>query len=117
MADNDPKLGFDQQFSEQSFWTKLRDYALSAGQSVVEKALALYYCALDADTPAWARATIYSALGYFILPLDVIPDTIPGAGFTDDLGVLAEAFALVASHLKASHLKASHLKASHLEKA
>ena len=29
------------------------------------------------------------ALGYFILPLDIIPDVILGLGFTDDLAALA----------------------------
>ena len=35
------------------------------------------------------RDRIYGALGYFISPIDVIPDFIPVVGFTDDIGVLA----------------------------
>lgn len=33
---------------------------------------------------------IYGTLGYFISPIDAIPDFIPG-GYTDDLGILAVA--------------------------
>ena len=34
------------------------------------------------------RAKIIGALGYFILPIDLIPDFIPVAGYTDDLAAL-----------------------------
>lgn len=42
---------------------------------------------------------IYGALGYFILPLDMIPDVIPGAGYTDDLGALAAAIGIVSMYV------------------
>lgn len=35
-------------------------------------------------------------MGYFISPLDVIPDIIPVAGYSDDLGVLVLAIGAVA---------------------
>ena len=59
----------------------------------------LYYAAQREDTPAWAKAVIYGALGYFILPLDAIPDVMPGIGYTDDLGVLGAAITTVASYI------------------
>ena len=34
------------------------------------------------------RAKILGALGYFLLPIDIIPDFIPLAGYTDDLAAL-----------------------------
>lgn len=34
------------------------------------------------------KALIVAALGYFILPLDLIPDFIPIAGYGDDAAVL-----------------------------
>ena len=40
------------------------------------------------------KAAIYSALGYFILPIDVIPDVTPVVGFSDDLAAIAMALAL-----------------------
>ena len=42
----------------------------------------------DPNTPAKYKAVIAGALGYFILPIDLIPDFIPIAGYTDDLAAL-----------------------------
>ena len=53
--------------------------------------------ALDKEVPGSARAMIGGALAYFILPIDLLPEAIPGAaGYLDDLvlgtAVLAQAF-------------------------
>ncbi len=70
---------------------------------MIEKALVLYYCLRDEDTPAWAKTVIIGSLGYFIVPLDLIPDFTPGVGYADDLGALASALAAVAAHVKDEH--------------
>lgn len=49
-------------------------------------ALTLYY-ALD-FMPIEKKAIVIGALGYFILPTDVIPDFVALLGFTDDATVL-----------------------------
>lgn len=90
---------FEDAFSEQGFWSKLKLYARSAGKEVVEKALLLYYAAQEEKAPAWAKATIAGALGYFIVPLDAIADLTPAVGYADDLGVLALAIAAVATYV------------------
>ncbi len=46
---------------------------------------------------------ILAAVGYFILPVDAIPDVIPGVGHTDDLGALALAVVAVLFHIKPEH--------------
>ena len=91
------------QYDETSFWRKVRRFAFAAGRSVVDKALVLYFCMRDPDTPKWAKAVILGALGYFILPLDAIPDLLPGIGFTDDMGVMAAALVTLAAHVKRQH--------------
>lgn len=91
--------GFSKNYSEDGFWSKVVKYAKTAGQEVIEKALWLYYAAQNSQTPAWAKATIYGALGYFILPIDAIPDVLPAAGYTDDLGVLAAAIGAVSIYI------------------
>ncbi|MDE2692055.1 MAG: YkvA family protein [Acidobacteriota bacterium] len=94
---------YSKEYSEESFWKKLGGFAVRAGKEVVEKALTLYYCLLDPDTPKRAKATIIGALGYFIAPFDAITDLIPVVGFSDDLGVLVLALAMVATHIKPEH--------------
>ncbi|NJR40616.1 MAG: DUF1232 domain-containing protein [Leptolyngbyaceae cyanobacterium CSU_1_4] len=83
------------QFSEQSFWQKLKDFAAEAGREVVEKALILFFAAQRPETPLWSKTVIYSALAYFILPTDAIPDFIPVSGYVDDLGTLMMALGAV----------------------
>jgi uncharacterized membrane protein YkvA (DUF1232 family) len=88
-------------YSEESFWKKLKNFAVSAGKEVVEKALTLYYTAQSPNVPAWAKTVVVGALTYFISPVDAIPDILVGVGFTDDLGVLLAAIATVSIYINA----------------
>lgn len=97
------KNKYSKDYSEPSFWEKVKNFAKTAGESVLEPALKLYYSAQDADTPAWAKTTVYGALGYFISPIDAIPDITPMIGYSDDLGVLALAVATISAHIKEEH--------------
>ncbi len=97
--DNLINQGYEQYYSQDSFWSKLRNFARTAGREVVEHALSLYYTVQAPDTPAWAKTVIYGVLGYFILPADAIPDLIPVVGFSDDLAALAAALAIVEVHV------------------
>ncbi len=90
---------YESEFSENNFWDKVVNFAKAAGKEVIEKALWLYYAAQNPNTPTWAKVTIYGALGYFISPLDAIPDITPFVGYSDDLGVLALAVATVATYI------------------
>ncbi len=95
----DPAHQFGKYYSQDGFWKKLLNFARTAGREVVEHALSLYYTAQEPDTPVWAKTVIYGVLGYFILPVDAIPDLIPAVGFSDDLGALMAALATVAAHV------------------
>lgn len=68
-----------------------------------EDALAAWCCARDPATPSRVRFVLMSALAYFVLPVDAIPDFIPLLGFTDDAAVIAAAIASVASEMKPEH--------------
>ncbi len=93
----------ERDYSEEGFWNKTTQYAKKAGEGTITQALKLYYAAKDPDTPTWAKTTIYGALGYFISPIDALPDFTPVLGYTDDLGVMAAAIGIVAVHIKEEH--------------
>ena len=87
---------YSKAYSESSLFNKIMKTAKKAGIKVIYAALLLFYTLQKPLTPAWAKGTIVGALGYFILPIDVIPDLVPVLGFTDDLGALAVAITAVA---------------------
>lgn len=91
------------EFSEESFWGKISKKVVKTCSAVAEKAVTMYYCMMDRDTPVWAKTRIAGALSYFVMPADLIPDTIPVAGYTDDAAILAMAFATVVMHIKPEH--------------
>ncbi|WP_291199604.1 YkvA family protein [Hyphomonas sp.] len=62
-----------------------------------------YYCARDPRTPVKAKAVLFAAVAYFVIPLDMLPDVIAGLGFTDDATVLATALGVVGAHVKERH--------------
>ena len=76
-------------YSEPDFWQKVGGMPRNAGRAVVEKAVTLYVILTDSETPMWARALVVGALGYFICPIDAIPDVIPVVGYADDVAVMA----------------------------
>lgn len=68
-----------------------------------ENALSLYYAAMDKATPAWSRRIALAALAYFVIPVDLIPDALVIAGYTDDATILAMAVAALAKHVTPEH--------------
>lgn len=88
-----------QYYSSESFWDKVTSCAAKAGREVLIKAFQLYYVLDKPGVPVWVKSAIYGAIGYFILPVDAIPDVLPVAGYTDDLGVLAGAIGIAAIHV------------------
>ena len=66
---------YEQAFSEQGFWSKLKSTpAWLDGKSSKGAAAVLR---LPGGKGPWAKATIAGALGYFIVPLDAIADITP----------------------------------------
>ena len=62
-----------------------------------------YYCAIDPETPMKVKMVLFAALGYFVLPVDAIPDVVTGLGFSDDATVLTTALGIVGVHINESH--------------
>lgn len=72
-----------------------------------EDLAAAYFCALDPLTPSRVKGVLLAALGYFVVPADIIPDFMLTLGFTDDAAVLAMAISIVGAHIKARHRRAA----------
>lgn len=75
----------DDIYVKKNIWKKIKKTASKV--PFVLNAVTLYFCALDGDTPTAAKVKAFSALAYFILPLDFIPDIGP-LGYTDDAAVI-----------------------------
>lgn len=86
-------------YDEHKFLSKLSSAARWAGAKVVYAALLLYYVLQNPNVPTKDKGKIWGALGYFILPTDLIFDFIPIAGYTDDLAALLYALHAVAKNL------------------
>jgi uncharacterized membrane protein YkvA (DUF1232 family) len=98
---NEPTSG--EEISSVTFWRKLRGMVMVAGHKTLFSSLVLFNCLKDRDTPAWARGVIVGALGYLILPTDLIPDMLPGAGYGDDWSTIVVALGTVAAYIKETH--------------
>ena len=94
---------YESAYNEASFWKKVLRVGRKVGLRIVEKALILYYTMKDDDTPKWAKTVIMGALGYFLSPIDFIPDLTPILGYSDDWVVLIAAISAVTLHIKDEH--------------
>lgn len=83
---------YQENYSEPKLWDKLKKYALKLGENTTYYILILYYVLQSPDVSGSNKALIIGALGYFILPIDLIPDVIPVLGFTDDVAALTLAY-------------------------
>ena len=50
-------------------------------------------------TPLKDKAIVIGALGYFICPIDLIPDIMIGTGFLDDASILMYALTTISSSI------------------
>ncbi len=79
---------YEKEYSESELWEKIGEVAKMAGLRVIYYVLLLYY-SLQSDTVTLKeKALIIGALGYFILPVDLVPDFIIGLGYGDDAAAL-----------------------------
>ncbi|MCD8268852.1 MAG: DUF1232 domain-containing protein [Parabacteroides sp.] len=83
-------------YSDNRFWKKIERVAKKVGATVLLPVFTLYYMLQDNSVSLQHKAYIVGALGYFILPIDLIPDGIlPVIGFTDDIAVMTLVLRLV----------------------
>lgn len=98
-----PQLSAAHWYSAPALWRTLKKVAVKTSRQTLLSALILFYCLKDRETPAWARGVIVGALGYLILPADLIPDVLPAVGYSDDWGAIVVALGTVAAYIKDEH--------------
>tara|TARA_Y100001968_G_scaffold281057_1_gene278070 strand:+ start:687 stop:1052 length:366 start_codon:yes stop_codon:yes gene_type:complete len=77
----------------------LKKILLKAGRALAQPALEAFEIMTDAATPSQVRISMIGALTYLIVPLDLMPDFIPAAGFSDDLVALTAVISLWRNYL------------------
>ena len=110
------KQNYENFYNENAFWSKIKNFGKNSGKTLLEKVLILYFVLLDKKTPLADKSIILGALGYFILPVDAIPDFLALAGYTDDLGVIIAASKKISKNIKEEHKSSAKEKASILFK-
>ena len=79
---------YESLFDENKFWDKVKGIAKKTGETVLRPVLTLYYILVGDNVNIKNKAYIIGALGYFILPIDIIPDFLTVVGYTDDLAII-----------------------------
>ena len=62
------------EFSPEKLWEKIKGHAKKVGCEGIRSALRLFYALDNPSMPLKTKMVIYGALGYFISPIDVIPE-------------------------------------------
>ena len=84
-------------FVEENLWAKVE--RLGKKISFAKDIMALYNYFMDARVSWHRKAIVVSALIYFIVPIDAIPDITPLIGYMDDLGVITALMKYLGSEL------------------
>lgn len=95
------RLKLEQPRLAKRFWRKLKHTASYLPGA--ETFLAAFYAAVDPKTPTTAKAVLFGALGYFVVPVDFIPDIFGAMGYGDDLAVMFAAVKAVESSMTEAH--------------
>jgi uncharacterized membrane protein YkvA (DUF1232 family) len=114
-AERTRQLAADESGLRQRIWNKLKRE--TANIPFVEDALTAHYCAFDRNTPLYVKLALVGAVVYFLVPDDLIPDSIPVLGVADDAAVLAGAMKIFAAHIKPEHRQAAKLMLERMRRA
>lgn len=84
----------------QELWTRLSSYLKSIGRVSARPVLLLYYVMRSKNTPWKDKATIFGALAYLVLPVDILDaKRIPILGWLDEITSLAVAIQRMSKYI------------------
>lgn len=83
---NEKYSKYESEYSDEKLTDKMNSVS---NKSLLEKAGLLFKAIKSGKLSGSSYAIIIAALGYFICPVDFIPDVIPVVGLLDDIGVLS----------------------------
>ena len=92
MSKADKLSGYGKYYNEAGFLSKLKKLVFKLGEEVVVRVLMLWFLLNSGKVPVKTRLLIMAALGYLVMPADLVSDFIPVLGFTDDVAFLTYAF-------------------------
>ena len=78
-------------YDEIQLFNKLKVVGKKIGSQVIYSVLIMVMLLGDSKIPIKVRLIFMAALGYLILPTDLVADMIPALGFTDDIAFLTYA--------------------------
>lgn len=83
-----------------SIWDGMKSYAIKVGRVAARPVLLLYYVMRSEETPKKDKLTIFGALAYVILPVDLLnAKRLPIIGWIDEVVSLAVAYNRVKSSI------------------
>jgi len=97
-------------YKKDLFLAKINRIAKKAGAKLVYASFLLYYVLADPKFPVKHKAIVLGALGYLILPIDLMPDALPVVGLTDDLAALIFAIKAIFDYITPEVKKKAHDK-------
>tara|TARA_Y100001968_G_C18740544_1_gene428752 strand:- start:144 stop:509 length:366 start_codon:yes stop_codon:yes gene_type:complete len=77
----------------------LKKILVKAGRTLAQPAFEAFEMMMDTSIPTQVRLSMFAALTYLVMPVDLMPDFIPVAGFSDDLVALSAAITLWQNHM------------------
>lgn len=88
---------YSRAYSEGAFKSKLS--ALAGLEKLIDAAKQVHALLRDPATPIWVKGLCIGALGYLIVPTDLVADFVPVLGYGDDLTALTAALATIVANM------------------
>lgn len=86
-------------YSDEKFIAKIKQTGLDLGFKALHAAVTLFTALKSPNMPNKQKLIIVGALGYFILPIDIVADFLPVIGLADDAIIIIKAVMSVYQHV------------------